>query len=89
MKNKIVSYGLMLFTALMLTGCNSCRNDFRHLKSSVTGLQRTITLYNNNGQVIKEWKTSGVVEDKGGSFYFLDNNNKAVYVSGTLVITED
>jgi uncharacterized lipoprotein YehR (DUF1307 family) len=71
-----------------LTGCGEWHNFTKHLHSSVTGLNRRITLYDANGHTIKEWVTQAKVEDNGGTCYFLDANDKAVTVSGTFIVQE-
>ena len=64
------------------------QNKVKHFQSSMTGLNRNITLYSNNGEIIKEWNTKVKIEDKGGTVYFIDNNGKAVIISGTFIIQE-
>ena len=74
--------------ALMLSGgCAGCRQQVSHMKSGVFGLSREITLYANDGSVIRTWKTKGSVEDQGGSFRFLVDG-KAITIAGTAVIEE-
>jgi uncharacterized lipoprotein YehR (DUF1307 family) len=82
----------MLWLALLcflLTGCAQCRNDWKHMQSSVTGLDRSITLYAADGSVIQQWQTNAKVEDQGGTCYFLDEDGKAVIISGTFIIEEE
>lgn len=81
---------LYLFLCLLLfsiSGCASCRNDIKHMKSSWVGLDRHIILYDANGKVIREWTTTSKVEDKGGTVWFLVEG-KAYTVSGTFVVEE-
>lgn len=75
------------FMPLLYTGCAGCQQDLSHMKSQLVGLNRKITLYANDGSVIKQWETRGTVEDQGGSFRFLANG-KAVTLAGTVVIEE-
>jgi hypothetical protein len=76
-----------LAIAWLCNGCAGCQQDFSHLKSSFVGLNRKITLYANDGSIIRSWDTQGTVEDQGGSFRFLVNG-KAITLSGTVVIEE-
>ena len=72
-----------------LTGCGKLDNALKHEKSNWLGLNRTITLYNANGTAIQTWKAKAKVEDRGGSCFFIDNNDKAVIISGTFIIQEN
>jgi len=78
---------LMLTVVLILDGCAGCEQDWSHAKSYVSGLSRTITLYDCSGNAIKTWDIDGTVEDQGGSFRFM-YEGKAITVSGTVVIEE-
>jgi len=73
----------------LLTFCtNQGRNDLKHWQSSFGGLKRKVTLYDANGKPLKSWTTTSKVEDKGGSYFFIDDNDKAQRVSGTVIIEE-
>lgn len=81
----------VVFAALgvSLTGCTAAgKQHWSHMRASAVGLQRHVVLYDMNGGVIKEWSFKGMVEDRGGSFRFLDSNDKAVTISGTVLIEE-
>ena len=80
---------IVLLTAIVcsLNGCAGCQQQWSHVKSSVAGLNRHITLYSNDGKILKEWDTTSQVEDKGGSFRFMVDG-KAIQVSGTVLIEE-
>ena len=58
-----------------------------HLKSNTVGIRRTVTLYANDGSVIKTWDGRMSVEDRGGSFRFMVDG-RAVTVAGTVLIEE-
>jgi len=84
---------LILLTAaaacLLVVGCTERqRQDISHFKSDLIGLKRTVTLYSADGKPIKEWKGRFKVEVSGGAARFLDDNGKAVIISGTFVIEE-
>lgn len=78
---------IVLVALTQMTGCAGCQNQWKHIQSNVTGLSRKITLYNANGEPIREWTTQAKVEDEGGTCYFIANG-KAVIISGTFVIEE-
>lgn len=83
MKKKTLLIALLIASM----GCGQIRNSFKHLHSSLTGLHRHITLYANDGSVIREWDTTAKVEDQGGTVWFIVNG-KAVTVAGTFVVEE-
>lgn len=85
MKRLLILFSLSL---PMVTGCAGCQNSMKHLQSDILGLNRKITIYSANGDVVREWSTKAKVEDRGGSCYFLDDDGKAVIVSGSFVIEE-
>lgn len=76
----------LLFT-LCLTGCNSCRNDYKHWVSDKFGLERHVVLYNANGETIKEWDTTSKIEYNGSTCYFI-SDGKVVSISGTYIVEE-
>lgn len=78
----------MSIITIMTTGCNGCRNNWKHFKSNTVGIGRTVTLYNANGGVIKSWEIDSKVEDKGGTCQFLNNKGKSATISGTFIIEE-
>ena len=78
----------MSIIAIMTTGCNGCSNYWKHVKSNTLGIERSVTLYNDNGGTIKAWTTSSKVEDKGGTCYFINKDGKVVTISGTFIIEE-
>lgn len=83
---------LMLFAVLCIglssSGCTKgCQQQVSHVKSSLIGLNRTITLYADNGTVIRTWEGRFQVETSGSSARFL-HDGKTIYISGTFVIEE-
>lgn len=74
-------------TGVFLQGCNGCKQDLNHFRSSTIGFDRHVILYSATGTVIKEWDTDSTVENQGGSFRFL-SNGKAVSVAGTVVMEQ-
>jgi hypothetical protein len=67
---------------------NFLRTDLKHLQSFTRGLPRHVVLYGADGSTIREWETTSVVEDEGGSCFFLDASGKAVRIAGTYVVEE-
>ena len=72
-----------------ITGCTEKqRKELKHFKSDIIGLKRVVTLYDNNGHVIKTWKGRFKIEIQGCFLSFIDNNGKEVKISGTIVVQE-
>jgi hypothetical protein len=67
--------------------CESCRQTVSHWKSNVSGLDRRIVLYANDGSVIRKWEGRFQVEVLGTTARFLVGS-RAVTISGTFVIEE-
>jgi uncharacterized lipoprotein YehR (DUF1307 family) len=79
---------IFLSVALFFIGCKSVNNSWRHFKSGVVGLSRTVTLYSNDGKVIKQWQGNFLIEDKGGTISWVGDDNKTVLISGTFTVEE-
>lgn len=80
---------ILIILAFGMFGCTaSQRTELKHFQSNLFGLEREITLYSNNGQVIQKWQTKSKVENFGGSISFLDFNGKSIGVSGTYTVIE-
>ena len=79
---------LLVMLLLGVSGCAGFQNNWKHAVSSVTGLNRTITRYDNAGKPIKTWNTKAQLEYKGGGVCFLTLDSKMIYVSGTVTVEE-
>ncbi len=74
--------------ALSVSGCTKgCQQQVSHMKSSLIGLDRTITLYAVDGSIIKSWEGRFQVETGGSSARFI-HEGKTVHISGTFIIEE-
>ena len=83
---------IIIFTiigVIFISGCTEKqRKDIKHMKSDLIGLKRVVTLYNNNGKILKQWKGRFKIEVQGNYLSFIDDNNKEVKISGTIVVQE-
>lgn len=77
---------LALVLAAALSGCGKIDSVVNGFKSATGMLERTVTLYNSNGQPIKTWVTDNQIEYTGPVAGFIDKNGVNVRVSGTFVI---
>lgn len=80
---------LLLCCVPFVSGCNGCRNEWKHSMSENFGLKRTVTLYNGNGEKLKSWTTTSQLEYNGSTVWFIDDDEKVVSVSGTIIIEEE
>ncbi len=72
--------------AFSLVGCGRVDSFVNSMKSSTGFLERTVTLYDANGRVIKSWKTDNSIDYVGSVAGFIDKDGTNVRVSGTFVI---
>lgn len=92
--DKVLSVGILAIigvAAISLSGC-SAKWD-REMKSTVSnwtgGLNRTVTVYDYNGQEIKSWTGKFDVTEDDNEVYFDDENGKRVIIQGGIVINEE
>ena len=90
MKSKIIATTLTIsLLALGLTGCASNQRALKTLKSDVTGgLNRTVTVYSENGIPIKSWSGKFDVSDSENEVFF-DVDGKRVIIQGGIIINEE
>ena len=72
----------------LLASCNGCRQDFKRIKSSSVGIERTITLFDASGKVIKTWNIDSTYKTAGTGIDFIDKNEKFVAINGTFIVEE-
>ena len=60
-------YVLVIISCMFYYGCEGCQKMTKHFKSSAVGLDRIVTLYDCNGEVIKTYEGRFVVEIAGGT----------------------
>ena len=78
---------LLLFGALILK-IPGCQQKIKHIQSSVSGLNREVTLYSNDGTIIKEYDGRIKIEEgTGGKTQFI-LNGRIIVISGTYIIEE-
>lgn len=83
---------ITLCVALLFTGCESCSRSMKSLRSDVGGgLNRTISVYDYNGQLIKSWTGKFDVAENlnKNQVYFDDQNGKRVIIDGGIIINEE
>lgn len=73
-----------------LSGCASCSRTVKSVSSDVAGgLDRTVTLYDYNGEEIKSWSGKFDISEDDNEIYFDDANGKRVILQGGIVVCEE
>lgn len=88
---KIIALIVFLVAACMaLTGCTAAWQ--RTMKSTASnwtgGLNRTVSVYSESGELIKSWSGKFDVDDSDDEVFF-DLNGKRVIIHGGIVINEE
>ena len=89
---KKIFLALALVAMVGLTSCTeSQQRELKSIKSNWTGgLNRTVTVYDYNGQEIKSWSGHfDVKETDRNSVYFDTAEGKRVIISGGIIINEE
>lgn len=84
---KISLIAVVLIGFLLVIGNKSCQKKFKHFKSGTIGLKRKVTLYNCDGDTLREWEGRFKIELNGSTAAWIDDG-KEVKISGTFVVEE-
>ena len=79
---------LMVLSVLVLFSCERFDKKVKHFQSGISGLDRRITLYTCDGEIIQTLEGNFMIELIGNSASWIDDNNKEVKISGTFIIEE-
>lgn len=77
---------LVSLLTVFLVGCGRIDTIFNKVKSTTGFLERTVTLYDANGKIIKSWETTNSIDYAGPAAGFIDKNGLNVRISGAFVI---
>ena len=92
MKRTFVLVAVLVAAAVLfgLTGCSSCSREIKSVSSDVSGgLDRTVTLYDYQGNVIDSWSGKFDISEDDNEIYFDDANGKRVIIQGGIVVCEE
>ena len=90
LKAKAALLSVAIGASVLLGGCASCARDMKTLSSDWNGgLDRTVTLYNYNGQKMREWSGKFDLSNSSQEVYFDDQNGKRVIIHGGIVVVEE
>lgn len=90
MKKKIVALALLAVLLItMLTGCASWSRGWKSVTSDFGGgLDRTVTVYDYNGNPIQSWSGKLDMSESENEVFF-DLNGKRVIIHGGIVIATE
>ena len=79
----------LLVIAVLAASCTEDqRKSFKHMKSGIIGLKRQVTLYSDNGDVIRQWQGRFKIEMAASVATFIDDDGREIKIAGTYVIEE-
>ena len=89
MKKKIAVFALLAAMVLSLVGCASLNRELKSFESDISGgLDRTVTVYSYDGDILGQWSGKFDVSESERETYF-DVNGKRVIIHGGIVINEE
>lgn len=90
---KLLVYALIIAIVIIGIGFLFPSSTRRNIKSMVSdytgGLNRTITLYDYNGNKIKSWTGKFDVDDNESRVFFDDEDGKRVIIYNGIVVNEE
>jgi hypothetical protein len=90
---KLLVYALIIVIIIIGIGFLFPSSTRRNIKSMVSdytgGLNRTITLYDYNGNKIKSWTGRFDVDDNESRVFFDDEDGKRVIIYNGIVVNEE
>lgn len=91
MKQKIMIFVLVLAATLsLLCGCASWERAKKTVSSDISGgVQRTLTVYDYNGQEIRSWTGKMDVSNENERTMFDLDGKRTIIRGGIIVIQED
>lgn len=93
MKKKVRTLACLLIVValvLSLCGCASWSREWKSVKSDFAGgLNRTVTVYDYNGQPIKSWSGKIDLSESENEVFFDNAEGKRVIIHGGIVICEE
>lgn len=79
----------LIILVLCLSGCASWSRNIKTIGSDISGgLDRTVTVYSYDGQILGQWSGKFDVSESEQETYF-DIDGKRVIIQGGIVINEE
>lgn len=86
---RLIQIALAVTFALGLSGCESCSRSVKSLESDFGGgLHRKVTLYDYEGEVLREWEGKFDVAENDQECWF-DVDGKRVIIQGGIIVNEE
>ena len=86
---RLLAAAIVILACALFLGCTeNQRKDLKHMKSGLIGLKRQVTLYDCNGQPIRQWLGRFKIEIAGGVVTFIDDDGNEIKISGAYVVEE-
>ena len=88
---KLAILGIVLFLAIAaLSGCSTIGREMKTIGSDMSGgLDRTVTLYDYQGDKLGEWSGKFDISETENEIYFDDSDGKRVIIQGGIVVCEE
>lgn len=86
----VIAMVAVLVGVISLSGCASCSRSMKSFGSNMDGgLDRTVTVYDYNGDVLGQWSGKFDISNNDNEIFFDDENNKRVIIQNGIVIAEE
>ena len=80
----------MAIAAVVLSGCQRLEKTGKHWESANDGLNRTITLYDLEGDIVARWNAKTYIEtSRSGIVAFLDSAGHETKLAGGIVVVQE
>lgn len=88
---KLAILSIVLFLAIgALAGCSSLSRGLKTFNSDMSGgLERTVTLYDYQGDKLGEWSGKFDISENDNEIYFDDADGKRVIIQNGIVVCEE
>lgn len=81
---------VVIIGAVALLGTSTAQRTLKSVSSDFGGgLDRTVTVYDYNGNEIRSWTGKFDVSESENEVYFDDENGKRIIIHGGIVINEE
>ena len=74
---------------LAASGCQRLDKSEKHWQSAWSGLDRTITLYTEDGRVLHRWNAKTYMETDPPVVAFIDSAGREIKIAGGIVLVEE
>ena len=88
---KLAILSIVLFLAIgALAGCSSLSREVKTFNSDMSGgIDRTVTLYDYQGDKLGEWSGNFDISENDNEIYFDDADGKRVIIQNGIVVCEE